>query len=303
MAAHVSHFCLKTLVPCGNQGCIRMIPRSDIKDHQLGCEYRLLSCKQCGQEKAANQLASHQRDECSESKLPCEFAAAGCTSIFTRKEVKERLAHMETNLSQHLLLIWKYFKVKEAENKPPTPEIKIGQLVVTKFPYRKGSELAEVLAIHEHKILLKNLAYAAEFDERNDASKLDIYFLPKTDPPVHLVLVDLPLSIEQVQFPSRVKDFLCLSTILDRDQKSFNPLELLGEKFTLIFEINKEGMITCRLNKNVSFRIVLLSFDRKTGKCLYSNGIFSPEDEWMYKNPVGTPLPTQLLLRVLMYSI
>ncbi|XP_065182462.1 TNF receptor-associated factor 3-like [Sycon ciliatum] len=113
--------CSYLLEPCTNEGCMQMLPKSDLALHlksecvyrkvtcsrcgltltyqQLAthegeqCAHRLLPCDRCGQQIQANEIASHLQASCPESEVPCEFEDYGCS-------VKVKRRQMEAHLSQ-----------------------------------------------------------------------------------------------------------------------------------------------------------------------------------------------------------
>ncbi|XP_051550448.1 TNF receptor-associated factor 5-like isoform X2 [Myxocyprinus asiaticus] len=115
---------------CSNSGCIEILLRKNLSEHQRNvCSFRLESCQHCRQSYTVSQLLDHQKtscpevevpcsnkcqqmikrhklqvhaDECSEVETDCIYKNYGCTVRDKRWKV---LVHENTEFSSHVRLV------------------------------------------------------------------------------------------------------------------------------------------------------------------------------------------------------
>jgi phage FluMu protein Com len=114
MKAHYDRHCERTLVPCPDVGCDKLVPREDVTS-ELGCLHREMRCRycdavvflaereqhydtdceghtakclECNAVVVRHRMADHVMNHCPESQAVCKFHPFGCSVAGTRRFVE-----------------------------------------------------------------------------------------------------------------------------------------------------------------------------------------------------------------------
>ncbi|XP_051550455.1 TNF receptor-associated factor 5-like isoform X3 [Myxocyprinus asiaticus] len=72
---------------CSNSGCIEILLRKNLSEHQRNvCSFRLESCQHCRQSYTVSQLLDHQKTSCPEVEVPCSNK---CQQMIKRHKVEQ----------------------------------------------------------------------------------------------------------------------------------------------------------------------------------------------------------------------
>ncbi|CAE8701727.1 unnamed protein product [Polarella glacialis] len=96
------HDCRFRPTRCPNVGCGERASVQSLSIHDECCKFKLLSCQKCSEIIRRSEMPAHAAAACPEREACCAFAAIGCPTALTQREVP---THLDECYNSHMLLM------------------------------------------------------------------------------------------------------------------------------------------------------------------------------------------------------